>query len=402
MAVSLNALMQKERPVNILLVDDKTENLLALESILEAPGYHLVRAQSGQDALLALLARDYAAIVLDVQMPGMTGIELAQIIRGRRKTAHIPILFLTAHIDASPIAGYEAGAVDFLTKPLQPAVLRSKVAVFAELFRKSSELTAEVEERRQAEARIGQLNKELSERVEDLAAANAELEAFSYTVSHDLRAPLRQVSGFVTLLQEGLGDRQNAQDAEYLGLIGHAVIRMGSLIDDLLRFSRYGRIELNRATVHLAPLVEQVLETLAPALIGRDVLWKIGSLPEVEGDSAMLRQVFASLLDNALKFTRTRASAEIEIGARREPDEHVFFVRDNGVGFDSRHADKLFGVFQRLHTGAEFEGTGIGLASVRRIIQRHNGRSWAESTSGEGTVVYFSLPISTISHEQLH
>jgi two-component system sensor histidine kinase/response regulator len=397
----MSALMSQEPqlPVNILLVDDKTENLLALESILEAPGYHLVRALSGQDALLELLAQDYAAIVLDVQMPGMTGIELAQIIRGRKKTRHIPILFLTAHSEENAIAGYQAGAVDFLTKPVQPAVLRSKVAVFAELFRKSGALAAEVEERRQAEERIGQLNKELSERVDELAAANAELESFSYTVSHDLRAPLRQVSGFIALLQEGLGGRQNAQDAEYIGLIETAVTRMGHLIDDLLRFSRFGRTELNRAIVNLTPLVEQVRETLAPASSGRDVRWKIGALPEVEGDPAMLRQVFASLLDNALKFTRKQACAEIEIGARREPDEHVFFVRDNGVGFDPRYAEKLFGVFQRLHTGTEFEGTGIGLASVRRIIQRHNGRSWAESVSGEGTVVYFSLPISTTTYE---
>jgi two-component system, sensor histidine kinase and response regulator len=391
-----------ESPVNVLLVDDKTENLLALESILEAPGYHLVRAQSGQEALLALLAHDYAAIVLDVQMPGMSGIELAQIIRARRKTQHIPILFLTAHSEENAIAGYQAGAVDFLTKPLQPAVLRSKVAVFAELFRKSSALKAEIEERRQAEERIGQLNTELSDRVEELAAANAELESFSYTVSHDMRAPLRQVSGFIALLQEGLRDRQNEQDAEYMDLIEKATKRMGLLIDDLLRFSRFGRMDLNRETVSLAPLVEQVRETLAPALSGREVRWTIGALPEVQGDAALLRQVFANLIDNALKFTRPQAKAEIEIGARREHGEHVFFVRDNGVGFDPRFADKLFGVFQRLHTGAEFEGTGIGLASVRRIIQRHNGRSWAESVAGQGTVVYFSLPITAPNHERVH
>jgi len=292
--------------------------------------------------------------------------------------------------------------VDFLTKPIQPAVLRSKVAVFAELFRKSSALRAEVEERRQAEERIRQLNIELSERVDQLAEANAELESFSYTVSHDLRAPLRQVSGFVALLQEGLSGRQNASDAEYIGLIQVAIARMGQLIDDLLSFSRVGRVEINRSVVNLTALVEQVRETLTPALNGRDVRWQIGALPEVEGDPAMLRQVFASLLDNALKFTRTRACAEIEIGARKEREQHIFFVRDNGVGFDARYADKLFGVFQRLHTGAEFEGTGIGLASVRRIIQRHNGLSWAESVSGEGTVVYFSLPLSTATDERVH
>ena len=228
--------MATEESVNILLVDDKPENLSALESILDRPDYRLVRALSGQDALLALLTDDYAAIVLDVQMPGMSGIELARIIQGRKKTQHIPIVFLTAHGDDSAVAGYQAGAVDFLTKPIQPSVLRSKVAVFAELFRKSNALTAEVEERRLAERRISELNAELSDRVEQLAAANAELESFSFTVSHDLRAPLRQVSGFVTLLEEGLAARHTDQDEQYIRLIRDSVSRMGQLIDDLLAF----------------------------------------------------------------------------------------------------------------------------------------------------------------------
>ena len=379
--------------VNVLLVDDKPENLIALESLLEATGYHLVRAQSGEDALLALLEREYAAIVLDVQMPGMSGIELAQMIRTRKKTQDVPILFLTAHGDESAIAGYEAGAVDFLTKPLHPAVLRSKIAVFVELFLKTKALKAEVDERRQAEERIAQLNKELGARVEELAAANAELEAFSYTLSHDLRAPLRHVSGFVSLLKEGLADRQNAEDAEFIRLIQGATVRMGQLIDDMLTFFRVGQAGINWAVVSVTALIEDVRETLFPALTGRAVQWKIHPLPEVEGDPTMLRQVVASLIDNALKFTRTKTETVIEIGVDKKGDEYVFFVRDNGVGFDQRHADKLFGVFQRLHSPTEFEGTGIGLASVRRIIQRHSGRTWAESTPGEGTTVYFSLPI---------
>jgi signal transduction histidine kinase len=386
--------------VNVLLVDDKPENLVALESLLEASGYHLVRAQSGEDALLALLEREYAAIVLDVQMPGMSGIELAQMIRARRKTQDVPILFLTAHGDESAIAGYEAGAVDFLTKPLHPAVLRSKIAVFVELFLKTKALKAEVEERRQAEERIVQLNKELGARVEELAAANAELEAFSYTLSHDLRAPLRHVSGFVTLLKDSLADRQNAEDAEFIRLIQGATVRMGQLIDDMLTFFRVGQVGINWAVVSVTALIEDVRETLSPALTGRAVQWNIHPLPEVEGDPAMLRQVVLSLIDNALKFTRTKTDVVIEIGADRKGDEYVFFVRDNGVGFDQRHADKLFGVFQRLHSPTEFEGTGIGLASVRRIVQRHSGRTWAESNPGEGATVYFSLPIA--GHTSAH
>jgi light-regulated signal transduction histidine kinase (bacteriophytochrome) len=352
--------------------------------------------------LLALLAKEYAVIVLDVKMPGMTGIELAQLIRGRRKTQHIPILFLTAHTDQSALEGYEAGGVDFLTKPIQPAVLRSKVAVFADLARKSSALLAEIEDRRQGEERIRHLNTELSERVEELAAANAELESFSYTVSHDLRAPLRQVSGFVALLQENMANRQTAQDAEYIALVETAIGRMGNLIDGLLRFSRFGRMAMESVEINLATLVDEVRETLSPAQEGRDVRWKIGTLPQVCGDPALLRQVFANLLENALKFTRHRPTTEIEIEARRDAQEYVFMVRDNGVGFDPRHADKLFGVFQRLHASSDFEGTGIGLASVRRIVQRHNGRSWAESNVDGGAAVYFSLPHSDAKHERVH
>jgi signal transduction histidine kinase len=387
--------------INILLVDDRTENLVALESILDAPDYNLVRAQNGQDALLAILAEDFAAIVLDVQMPGMTGIELAQLIRQRRKSQHVPILFLTAHGDDSAIEGYQAGGVDFLTKPIQPAILRSKIAVFADLYRKSAALKAEVEERKAAEERIIRLNSELSDRIEELATANAELEAFSYTVSHDLRAPLRQVSGFLALLQRGLSDRQTEADAEYITLINGAVARMGQLINDLLSFSRVSRTEMEHGNVDLTELVHQVIETMSPALAGRVMRWKIGELPTVEGDTAMLRQVFASLLDNAVKFTRTREVAEVEVGSFQEGDEYVLFVRDNGVGFDTRYTDKLFGVFQRLHTGAEFEGTGIGLASVRRIMSRHNGRCWAESLPGVSTVVYCSIPIPA-THELPH
>lgn len=385
--------MSNEPPVSILLVDDKAENLLALESVLEHPGYHLVRAHNGDEALLALLKDEYAAIVLDVKMPGMSGIELAQIIRSRKKTQNIPILFLTAHGQDNAVAGYEAGGVDFLTKPIQPSILRSKMAVFADLFRTSISLKAEIEERRQAEARVRQLNEELFRRVEELAAVNAELEAFSYMVSHDLRAPLRQVTEFVGLLQEGLAGKVAAEDAEYIPLIKNSVARMGELIDDLLNFSRMGRVELNLTSVRLAPLVDQVRVTLSPVLQGRDIRWTIGPLPAVSGDQALLRQVLTNLLDNAVKFTRTRERAEIEVGALDEGEEQIFFVRDNGVGFDPTYAGNLFGVFQRLHSTAEFEGTGIGLASVRRIIQRHGGRTWAESAPGQGTVVYCSLPV---------
>ena len=391
-------------PVSILLVDDKIENLVALESILDSPDYRLVRAQNAEEALLALLAGEFAVIVLDVKMPGMDGIELAQMIRARKKTQHVPILLLTAHAPDSMMAGYAAGAVDFLSKPIQFQVLRSKVAIFADLFRhrhalaeSNRALEAEIKERRQAEERVRQLNEELARRVTDLGVANAELESFSYTISHDLRAPLRQVAGFVRLLQDTAASTLDAQSAEYLPLIKDAVKRMDRLIDDLLAFSHFGRVELVRTEVSLPPLVDDVRSILEPTAAGRAVEWRIGALPTVQADAAMLRQVLINLLDNALKFTRNRATAVIEVGCTTDEVEHIVCVRDNGVGFDPAYSNKLFGAFQRLHGQHEFEGTGIGLATVQRIIVRHGGRTWAESTLGEGAQVYFSLPTNIAS-----
>jgi PAS domain S-box-containing protein len=260
-------------------------------------------------------------------------------------------------------------------------------------LKQSEQVLRESEERRQAEQRIRELNQQLEQRVSELAAANQELEAFSYSVSHDLRAPLRQIAGFAGLLRESAAGTLDPASAEYLPLIENAVRRMSQLIDDLLAFSRAGRGELERSEVDLNALVDQVRQTLESATQGRLVEWKIHSLPTVRGDTAMLRQVLANLLENALKFTRNCPRTIIEVGCDSFPAEHQFFVQDNGVGFDSRYKDNLFGLFQRLHRVAEFEGTGIGLASVRRIILRHGGRTWAESVLGQGATFYFSLPV---------
>ncbi len=382
-------------PVNILLVDDEPRNLVALETILANDNYRLVRAGNADEALQALVTEEFAAIVLDIRMPGTSGLELAQLIKQRKKTQHIPLIFLTAYYqeDEHVMQGYHAGAVDYLSKPCNPAILRSKVAVFVDLFCKSRALETEIAEHREAEQRIRELNEQLARRVSDLAALNKELEAFSYSVSHDLRAPLRQVAGFVGRLKK-VGEGQVDTDAagEYLPLIQQAVMRMGRLIDDLLEFSRVGRAELRFEQVSLSSLLEQALQAVQSETDNRAIRWKIESLPEVFGDAAMLRQVLIHLIDNALKFTRERDPAVIEIGCRDAGGEYVIFVRDNGVGFNPNYAHKLFGVFQRLHSAAEFEGTGIGLASVRRIVERHGGRAWAESSPDQGTVFSFSLP----------
>jgi light-regulated signal transduction histidine kinase (bacteriophytochrome) len=226
-----------------------------------------------------------------------------------------------------------------------------------------------------------------------LGALNEELEAFSYSVSHDLRAPVRHINGFVDLLRRSAGGSLDADSQRHLETIGGAARRMGQLIDNLLAFSRMGRVELLSRPVDLSGLMAAVIDEQRGELQGREVEFQAERLPEVIGDASILRVVFTNLVSNAVKYSRPRARPRVEIGSRPgENGELVVFVRDNGVGFDMRYADKLFGVFERLHRSTEFEGTGIGLATVRRIVHRHGGRCWAEGVVDGGATFYISLP----------
>jgi two-component system sensor histidine kinase/response regulator len=388
-----------EAKANILLVDDRPENLLALEAVLADLGQNLVKADSGRQALRCVLEQDFAVILLDVQMPGMDGFETAALIRERARSMQTPIVFLTAisHSDAHVFKGYAAGAVDYLSKPLVPEILRSKVLVFVELHRKTMLLEATNQRLLTAHEELRQVNHDLERRTLALEAANKELEAFSYSVSHDLRTPVRHIDGFAELLEKHGYERLDDEGRRYLKKISRSAKQMGLLIDDLLAFSRMGRAELHRTTVNLDRLVRDVVHDLQQDTDGRTIAWTIGSLPDIKGDPAMLRQVLINLIANAVKYTRPREQARIEIGCDTgAQNETVIFVRDNGVGFDMQHAGKLFGVFQRLHSAKQFEGTGIGLANAYRIIARHGGHTWGEGKVNEGATFFFSLPQSEV------
>jgi PAS domain S-box-containing protein len=253
-----------------------------------------------------------------------------------------------------------------------------------------SSAVRDVSLRRRAEEQIRKLNVELNQKLAELHVANQELESFSYSVSHDLRAPLRHIDGFARILKEEHAADLSEEGNRYLDRVLQAVTHTGRLIDDLLNLARIGRKEIGKKKVMLGTVVREAMAAL-PGERNREIEWRVERLPEVNCDPGLLELVFVNLLSNAVKFTRTREAAVIEVGTQRVNGVDIFFVRDNGVGFDPKYADKLFGVFQRLHRQDEFEGTGVGLATVQRIIQRHGGEVWAESELGEGTTFYFRL-----------
>ena len=255
----------------------------------------------------------------------------------------------------------------------------------------------DLEERvQQRTAKLEEATVLLKRHVEELDAVNRELESFSYSVSHDLRAPLRHITGFAMMLRESASSTLDAEGQRYLKTIVDAASRMGRLIDDLLAFSRVGRTQLASSPVDLNRLVQEARQEVSADIDGRAVSWRVQNLPIVKGDPGLLRLVFVNLLSNALKYSAKSPRIEIEVGVLPERDGTVLFVRDNGVGFDMQYAYNLFGVFQRLHSNDDFEGTGLGLANVRRIVMRHGGRTWAEGAIDRGATFYISLPIERV------
>jgi signal transduction histidine kinase len=406
--VQAPAAPQPLEPVKILLVDDQPENLLSASAVLESLGQEIIMAESGREALRHLLTNDFAVIVLDVMMPEMDGFETAALIRQRERSRLTPIIFLTAlgRSEEHMRRGYDLGAVDYMTKPFVPEILRSKVSVFVELHRKSDLLaqqSALLEQRNaelqhaihrswQAEEEIKALNRHLERQLDELNQVNRELEAFSYSVSHDLRGPLSRISGFSKALLDFHAGALNDEGRTFLGRIDNSARRMCELVEDLLNFSRLTRVEMNRQEIDLSAMVASLAGDLAARDPQRVADFEIEPGIRASCDPGLMRSALMNLLENAWKFTRKHATARIEFGVIENPAGPVYFLRDDGAGFAMNDAARLFGPFQRLHKASEFEGTGIGLATVERIISRHGGRVWAEGEIEHGATFFFTLP----------
>jgi signal transduction histidine kinase len=421
--------------MNVLIVDDQPIERKLLRLLLQSEGHVVVEAASGIEALQRLEREGVDAVISDVLMPDMDGFRLCHEIRTSETMSVLPFILYTSTYDspADRQLAQSMGADDYIVKPAPAPVLmqalrdavqktRETRSVRAQqqdktyvLKQYSEALVLKLEERNlellkaldgleTSRSEVFQLNRDLDSRVQErtaelqianakLKAANEELEAFSYSVAHDLRGPLRHINGYTGQLKELLAEKLDAEGHRHLAMVSESVKQMARLIDDLLAFSRRARAEMQNTAVDLESLLDGAIRTLHAETQARNIVWKRNPLPAARGDPAMLSQVFVNLISNAVKYTRCRDPAQIEIGSREEsPDELTVFVRDNGVGFDMRHANLLFGVFQRLHRADEFEGIGIGLANVRRIISRHGGRTWAAGTVGAGATFFFTLP----------
>lgn len=393
--------------VRVLMVDDRPDNLFATRAALGDLGEDLVATTSAVEAVDHLLREDFGVILLDVMMPGMDGFELALQIRRLRRSRHTPIIFLTAAgSEESLLKGYDLGAVDYLLTPVVPEILRAKVAVFIRMARQADKVkryTEMLEERngelrevmageRQAEQEILRLNRALKTRVEALSELNAELEAFSFTVSHDLNGPLAHLTSFSRALRDECGFVLGEQGLVYLDRIDSASQRMGQLIHDLLEMARGSHCDIKLETVDLSAIAGEIAAGLRAMAPERAVQWEIAGGLAVRGDLRLLTVALRNLLENAFKYTRRAEAARIELGVETTAGAPVYFVRDNGIGFKAGDRDKLFQPFQRLPSAHEFEGTGVGLATVNRIVKRLGGRIWAEGEEGSGATFYFELP----------
>ena len=412
----------------IMLVDDRDDNLMSMESVLEPDGYHIIKANSGRQVLKLLLNDfDFALILMDVQMPNLNGFETAALIYERERLRHIPIIFITANNygEENLFKGYRAGAVDYIYKPVNPELLRVKVGVFVELYRKNQRLIAqeqklvainrnlelEVNERKASEEKVTQLNKQLLENISRLEAVNKDLDLFAFMASHDLQAPLRKIRMFSDRLLANPGDTLGKEGRLYLSRIQEVSRRMQDLINDILRFSKISVEKESFEAVDLNGVLEEVLSEMDGLIREKNAVVSVDKLPVLPASTVLMGPLFSNLISNSLKYSKKQESPRVRVRYEeapvsgvngREPDTHYgrIYIEDNGIGFDQKYAEQIFDMFRRLHSNAEYEGTGIGLALCKKIVEMHKGFISALGKPGEGAVFIVSLPLSETRKEK--
>ena len=407
--------------IKILVVDDREDNLFSIEAILEKDNYEIVKANSGRAALKILLRQhDFSLILMDVQMPDLSGFETANIIYQRDKLKDIPIIFITAHnYDEDVIfKGYKMGAVDYIYKPINPELLRVKVGVFVELYRKNLQLlqhekkllTAnrvlqkEIEERKASEEKVRILNAQLVDNNAHLKAVNEELDQFAYIASHDLQEPLRKIQVFSDKIL--LKNNVDTETDRYFKKIISSSRRMQLLINDLLSFSRHSISASDFKETSLTHLVKEAITELEIEIENTNATIRFNHLPVMHVIPSLMQQLFYNLINNALKFRKKTVAPEINISAERIAAADVssrphpgkgnhyyrITVNDNGIGFDNKYADEIFMLFKRLHSQHEFEGTGVGLSICKKIVEKHNGSLCAVGEPQKGSSFIITLP----------
>jgi signal transduction histidine kinase len=406
----------------IMLVDDREDNLLSLETVLEPDGYRFVKATSGRQVLKLLLTDfDFALILMDVQMPNLNGFETASLIYERDRLRHIPIIFITANNygEENLFKGYRAGAVDYIYKPVNPELLRAKVGVFVELYRKNQRLLAqeqklviinrnlelEIAERIASEQKVTELNRQLLENIARLETANKDLDLFAFMASHDLQAPLRKIRMFSDRLLSGSTANMGNESRLYLTRIQEVSRRMQELINDILRFSKISAGGQSFEEVDLNLVIGDVLSEMETTIREKNAAITVDPLPMLPASTVLMAPLFSNLISNALKYTKKDETPRVHIRYEegpaaaatngKEPDTRYgrIHVEDNGIGFDQKYAEQIFDMFRRLHSNTEYEGTGIGLALCKKIVEMHRGFISAIGRPGEGAVFIVSMPL---------
>ncbi|HEV2480902.1 MAG TPA: response regulator [Puia sp.] len=412
----------------IMLVDDREDNLMSMESVLEPDGYRFVKANSGRQVLKHLLTDfDFALILMDVQMPNLNGFETAALIYERDRLRHIPIIFITANNygEENLFRGYRAGAVDYIYKPVNPELLRVKVGVFVDLYRKNQRLIAqeqklvainrnlelEINERKASEEKVTELNKQLLENISRLEAVNKDLDLFAFMASHDLQAPLRKIRMFSDRLLASSENSFGREGKLYLTRIQEVSKRMQDLINDILRFSKIAVEKQSFEEVDLNGVIEEVLSEMEPVIREKNAQVELDKLPMLPASTVLMGPLFSNLISNALKYSKKDENPRVRIRYEEGPVQSTgngkdaeirfgrIYIEDNGIGFDQKYAEQIFDMFRRLHSNAEYEGTGIGLALCKKIVEMHHGYISALGKPGEGSVFIVSLPLSVPQKE---